>query len=139
MRQLPRASRARLVSGQRPAPACAFLCPGTHIPIVPEAQPDYFLVLPWHFKESILQREQEFLAAGGKMIFPFPDIDARLGIGASSHDFAYASITASGSPCMAIFPPSSQTARPQRRRTSVSACVTITIVTPRRLNSSSRS
>jgi C-methyltransferase-like protein/putative zinc binding protein/methyltransferase family protein len=54
--------------------------PGTHIPIVPEAearamQPDYFLVLPWHFKEGILQREQEFLAAGGKMIFPFPEIE----------------------------------------------------------------
>jgi hypothetical protein len=54
--------------------------PGTLIPIVPEAQaramqPDYFLVLPWHFKEGILQREQEFLAAGGKMIFPFPEIE----------------------------------------------------------------
>jgi hypothetical protein len=54
--------------------------PGTHIPIVSEAQaramqPDYFLVLPWHFKEGILQREQEFLAAGGKMIFPFPEIE----------------------------------------------------------------
>jgi hypothetical protein len=54
--------------------------PGTHIPIVSEAQarataPDYFLVLPWHFKEGIVQREQEFLAAGGKMIFPFPEIE----------------------------------------------------------------
>jgi hypothetical protein len=54
--------------------------PGTHIPIVSEAQaramaPDYFFVLPWHFKESIVQREQEFLAAGGKMIFPFPEIE----------------------------------------------------------------
>ena len=53
--------------------------PGTHIPIVSEAearamQPDYFLVLPWHFKEGIFQREQEFLAAG-KMIFPFPEIE----------------------------------------------------------------
>jgi hypothetical protein len=37
--------------------------------------PDYFLVLPWHFKESILAREQEFLAAGGKMIFPLPEIE----------------------------------------------------------------
>ena len=25
-------------------------------------KPDYFLVLPWHFKENILQREQEFMA-----------------------------------------------------------------------------
>ena len=54
--------------------------PGSHIPIVSEAEakamsPDYFLVLPWHFKEGILRREQEFLAGGGKMIFPFPEIE----------------------------------------------------------------
>lgn len=54
--------------------------PGTHIPIVSEAdamamRPDYFLVLPWHFKDGILRREKEFLADGGKMIFPFPEIE----------------------------------------------------------------
>lgn len=54
--------------------------PGTHIPIVSEADaramnPDYFLVLPWHFKEGILRREQAFLDGGGKMIFPFPEIE----------------------------------------------------------------
>jgi hypothetical protein len=54
--------------------------PGTHIPIISEAEaramrPDYFLVLPWHFKEGILTREREFLASGGKMIFPFPEIE----------------------------------------------------------------
>lgn len=54
--------------------------PGTGIPIIPEAEaramrPDYFLVLPWHFKEGILQREAEFLAGGGRMIFPFPEIE----------------------------------------------------------------
>lgn len=54
--------------------------PGTHIPIVSEAEakamnPDYFLVLPWHFKENILQREQAFVARGGKFIFPFPEIE----------------------------------------------------------------
>lgn len=54
--------------------------PGTHIPIISEAEaramkPDYFLVLPWHFKEAIVQREQAFLAAGGRMIFPFPEIE----------------------------------------------------------------
>ena len=38
-------------------------------------RPDYFLVLPWHFKEGILQREAEFLASGGRMIFPFPEIE----------------------------------------------------------------
>jgi hypothetical protein len=54
--------------------------PGTHIPIVSEAEaramkPDYFLVLPWHFKDGILRREQEYLNGGGKMIFPFPEIE----------------------------------------------------------------
>ena len=54
--------------------------PGTHIPIVSEddakrMNPDYFLVLPWHFKEGILRREGEFLARGGRMIFPFPEIE----------------------------------------------------------------
>ena len=54
--------------------------PGTRIPIVSEAEaramePDYFLVLPWHFKEGILQREQEYIARGGKFIFPFPEIE----------------------------------------------------------------
>lgn len=54
--------------------------PGTHIPIISEAEarkmkPDYFLVLPWHFKDGILRREQEYLASGGKFIFPFPEIE----------------------------------------------------------------
>jgi len=54
--------------------------PGSHIPIVSEAeaksmQPDYYLVLPWHFKDGIVRREKEFLAKGGRMIFPFPEIE----------------------------------------------------------------
>jgi len=54
--------------------------PGTHIPIISEAEaramkPDYFLVLPWHFKDGIVRREQEYLNQGGKMIFPFPEIE----------------------------------------------------------------
>lgn len=54
--------------------------PGTHIPIVSEQDsramnPDYYLVLPWHFKEGILRREKEFLSRGGKMIIPFPEIE----------------------------------------------------------------
>lgn len=54
--------------------------PGTHIPIVSEQEaramkPDYFLVLPWHFKDGILRREREFLKSGGKFIFPFPEIE----------------------------------------------------------------
>ena len=54
--------------------------PGTNIPIVPEKDaramaPDYFLVLPWHFKSSILERERDYLARGGKFIFPMPEIE----------------------------------------------------------------
>lgn len=54
--------------------------PGTHIPIISEAEakaqnPDYFLVLPWHFKDGILRREKDYLAAGGRFIFPFPEIE----------------------------------------------------------------
>lgn len=54
--------------------------PGTNIPIISEAEaramkPDYFIVMPWHFKDGILQREQEYLSQGGKMIFPFPEIE----------------------------------------------------------------
>jgi len=54
--------------------------PGSNIPIVSEKeaiamQPDYYLVLPWHFKDGIVRREQEFLNRGGKIIFPFPEIE----------------------------------------------------------------
>jgi hypothetical protein len=54
--------------------------PGTNIPIISEAEaramkPDYFLVLPWHFKAGIVQREADFLRSGGRMIFPFPEIE----------------------------------------------------------------
>ncbi len=54
--------------------------PGTLIPIISEEEaramkPDYFLVLPWHFKNSIIEREQEYLENGGKFIFPLPEIE----------------------------------------------------------------
>jgi len=54
--------------------------PGTFIPIISEAEaramkPDYFLVLPWHFRSNILVREREFMAQGGKFIFPLPAIE----------------------------------------------------------------
>jgi hypothetical protein len=54
--------------------------PGTNIPIMSEAdvktmQPDYMLVLPWHFRESVIKREAEYLASGGKLIFPMPEIE----------------------------------------------------------------
>lgn len=54
--------------------------PGTAIPIVSESEaktlkPDYFLVLPWHFKKNIIIREKDFLDNGGKLIFPLPKIE----------------------------------------------------------------
>ena len=54
--------------------------PGTEIPIVSEAEarelrPDYFLVFPWHFRDGIVEREEEYLRAGGRLIFPFPEIE----------------------------------------------------------------
>lgn len=55
-------------------------CPGSGIPIISESEaraskPDYFLVLPWHFKHGIVERERDYLENGGKMIFPFPEIE----------------------------------------------------------------
>lgn len=54
--------------------------PGTHIPIISEQEamamkPDYFLVLPWHFKHSILEKEKTYLQNGGKFIFPLSEIE----------------------------------------------------------------
>ena len=54
--------------------------PGSLIPIISEEEakemnPDYFLVLPWHFKNNILSREKEYIKKGGKFIFPLPEIE----------------------------------------------------------------
>jgi C-methyltransferase C-terminal domain/Putative zinc binding domain/Methyltransferase domain len=54
--------------------------PGTRIPIVSEDEarrmkPDYMMVLPWHFRENTIKREQEFLKRGGKLLFPLPQIE----------------------------------------------------------------
>jgi hypothetical protein len=50
---------------------------GTRIPIVSEedaraANPDYFLVLPWHFIEEFKAREKKYLLSGGRFILPAP-------------------------------------------------------------------
>jgi NDP-4-keto-2,6-dideoxyhexose 3-C-methyltransferase len=54
--------------------------PATHIPIISEedarkAKPDYFLVLPWHFRREFIERERAFLSGGGRFIFPLPEIE----------------------------------------------------------------
>ena len=53
---------------------------GTDIPIVSEADsramnPDYYLVLPWHFKDEFVVREKETLERGIGLIFPLPTVE----------------------------------------------------------------
>jgi SAM-dependent methyltransferase len=53
---------------------------GTEIPIVSEEKsrsmkPDYYLVLPWHFKKEFLAREEVLLNQGVGFIFPLPTIE----------------------------------------------------------------
>lgn len=54
--------------------------PGTHIPIVSEAdlfaaKPDLLVILPWHFRSAFMARTAEYRSAGGKLLFPFPRVD----------------------------------------------------------------
>ena len=54
--------------------------PGTNIPIISEEvsramNPDYYLVLPWHFKKEFIEREKTFLKNGGRLIFPLPNLE----------------------------------------------------------------
>jgi hypothetical protein len=51
--------------------------PGTKIKIISEKEsrnmkPDYYIVLPWHFKKEILKRETKIRKKGTKFIFPLP-------------------------------------------------------------------
>lgn len=53
---------------------------GTEIPIISEADsramnPDYYLVLPWHFKDEFIVRENEALEKGTGFIFPLPTLE----------------------------------------------------------------
>jgi hypothetical protein len=53
------------------------LSPGTHIPIVDEAhllleEIDYFLVLPWHFRDYFLECERY---KGKTLVFPLPQLE----------------------------------------------------------------
>ncbi len=55
--------------------------PNTLIPIVSEEEarrqnPDCFVVLPWHFRENIVNRETSFVEAGGQLLFPLPKVEA---------------------------------------------------------------
>ena len=70
----------RLISGasERQEQKFGLKTVGTDIPIYSEAEvremnPDYMLVLPWHFINEFVEREQEYLKSGGKFIVPCPE------------------------------------------------------------------
>jgi len=53
--------------------------PGTHIPIheperIREAKPDYVLVLPWNFKDEIVNQMSYIRKWGGKFVIPIPEV-----------------------------------------------------------------
>ena len=53
--------------------------PGSKIKIISEIlsrfyKPNYYLVLPWHFKKEILYREKIIRKKGTKFIFPLPKL-----------------------------------------------------------------
>jgi SAM-dependent methyltransferase len=55
--------------------------PGSKIPIISETEgharnPDFLLVMPWHFKANVVQREADYLKRGGQLLFPLPEIHA---------------------------------------------------------------
>jgi SAM-dependent methyltransferase len=53
--------------------------PGTHIPIyhpdkINQARPDYLLILPWNFKEEIMQQMAFIREWGGQFVVPIPEV-----------------------------------------------------------------
>jgi len=53
--------------------------PGSKIKIITEnlakkIKPDYYLVLPWHFKKFIIKKEKKLINNGTKFIFPLPKL-----------------------------------------------------------------
>jgi 2-polyprenyl-3-methyl-5-hydroxy-6-metoxy-1,4-benzoquinol methylase len=53
--------------------------PGTHIPVLPpgriaETRPDYLLILPWNFKDEIMEQMAFIRGWGGKFIVPIPEL-----------------------------------------------------------------
>ncbi len=52
--------------------------PGSHIPIhapdkLRQARPDYVLILPWNFKEEIVQQLADVRAQGTRLVVPIPE------------------------------------------------------------------
>ena len=54
--------------------------PGTHIPIyapdkIKDAQPDYVFILPWNFKDEIVQQNAFIREWNGKFVVPIPELE----------------------------------------------------------------
>ncbi|MQF95122.1 MAG: class I SAM-dependent methyltransferase [SAR202 cluster bacterium] len=54
--------------------------PGCHIPVwAPDAlydkRPDHVLVLPWRFRDAIVQQHDAYLAKGGHFVVPLPEFE----------------------------------------------------------------
>lgn len=53
--------------------------PGTHIPIyhpdkIKETRPDYVMILPWNFKDEIMQQVAYIREWGGQFVVPIPEV-----------------------------------------------------------------
>jgi 2-polyprenyl-3-methyl-5-hydroxy-6-metoxy-1,4-benzoquinol methylase len=53
--------------------------PGTHIPIhdpqkIVETKPDYLLILPWNFKDEIMEQMKGIRKWGGQFVVPIPEV-----------------------------------------------------------------
>ena len=55
------------------------LLPGVRIPIkapqaILDAKPDYVLILPWNFKDEIVEQMAAIREWGGKFVVPIPEL-----------------------------------------------------------------
>ena len=53
--------------------------PGTHVPIfspdrIRETKPDYLMILPWNFKDEIIQQNAFIREWGGRFLVPIPEV-----------------------------------------------------------------
>ena len=73
------ASQIKAIGDVTPSKAGCFtpgtLIPIDSIPIVKAMNPDYLVVLPWHYRNYIVNNEIDYLKAGGRFIFPLPFIE----------------------------------------------------------------
>jgi len=54
--------------------------PGVNVPIAEpsklmEDRPDYVMILPWNFRDEIVEQQAEYLRAGGRFIVPIPRLE----------------------------------------------------------------